>query len=92
MKWKSIDANATDDNEVIDLAHCGDCNYTGNKGRWKGFRIETGYMIDLEGIVELGTDDNWGLDDIIPPEMNEEIDGPVTGEAYCPICGSDNFY
>ena len=88
MKWKSIDANATDDNEIIDLAHCGDCDYTGNKGMWKGTKTVAGITSNLEGIVELLSDDTWGLDDILRPDDVEGFDG----EAICPICGSLNFY
>lgn len=92
MKYKNIDANATDDNEIINLAHCGDCGYTGNKGMWIGHMWKGGSDQPLMGIVELGSDDTWNLDDIIPTELNDKIDGPVSGEAICPNCESSNFY
>jgi len=85
-----------DDNDLIEeptgFSHCGDCAYTGNKGLWKGTKSIDGIVTKVEGIVELGDDGLWDLDTVITEEDNEKIDGDVTGEAYCPICNSPNFY
>jgi hypothetical protein len=78
--------------ESTEFAHCGDCAYTGNKGMWKGTKSISGIVTPVEGVVELGSDRLWDLDDIITEEENNKIDGDVTGEAYCPICDSPNFY
>lgn len=89
MIYESKDPNCK--GEQIRLAHCGDCSYTGNKGKWKGTKTINKKKESLEGIVELLMDDTWDLNNIITPEENEKI-GETTGEAYCPICGSPNFY
>lgn len=89
MKYESIDANAKDDNEVISLAHCGDCDYSGNKGKWIGSNNVSGVVTHIEGIVELRVDDIWSLDQFMRvTDSNQFINGVI----ICPICGSENFY
>ena len=85
MKWKNIDANCTDDNEEIDLAHCCDCSYTGNMGKWIGYKTIEGVSLSGVEMVELKDDDTWNLDEFVSP-------GTFNGEVICPICGSSNFY
>jgi hypothetical protein len=87
MYYESIDPNCK--GEKINLAHCCDCNYSGNKGYWIGTQTIGGKQSPIEGVVELDNDDTWHVDDII--DDDDEFDG-FDGEAYCPICKSPNLY
>lgn len=88
MKYKSIDANATDDNEVIELAHCGDCGYVGNFGIWRCEKTITNGLQFGQIATKLKDDAMWDIGDNSEFGNNEHVEGIV----ICPICGSLNFY
>ena len=88
MKYKNIDANATDDNEEIDLAHCGDCGYSGNKGIWKGQKNDNGMIVPVQIITELQANDMWDIEDM----SKVDRDNLINGNVKCPICNSKNLY
>ena len=75
-------------NKGIVLAKCDNCGYRGNKGNWIGTKEINGEVTPLEGIVTLLRDFTWNLDDII---SDGEYVGEVTGQCFCPICGSYDF-
>jgi hypothetical protein len=89
MKYENNDANAKDNNEIIALAHCGGCNYSGNKGKWVGSINIGGFIQVIDSIVELKVDDMWNLDGFMRVTDSNQF---IRGVVKCPICGSEKFY
>ena len=78
--------------------YCQDCGYVGTKGYWKGAAIlSNGKEVPLIGEVELDMKvdgEAFDLDPLIE-KIEQEFQCDVddfTGEVYCPICNSENFF
>lgn len=75
---------------------CLKCHYKGDNGIWKGeVVLKDGKEISIKGEVSFSREeDHWDLDNFL--QQQEEKTGKniiaFSGEAYCPKCGSENYY
>jgi hypothetical protein len=78
VKYRKIGTEAaTEENYIIELAHCENCNYIGNNGLWRGIKRVDGKVVE---------NDRWKAGNI--PALYESTKGEwETISVVCPMCG-----